>query len=46
MKVWRRDSWKVIYQEGGRRGGEKGDGFRISQVNSKIIYIYYLGGFV
>jgi hypothetical protein len=31
MKVWRRESWKGIYQEGGRGGDQKGDGFKISQ---------------
>jgi hypothetical protein len=32
MKVWRRgESWKGIYQEGGRGGDQKVDEFRISQ---------------
>jgi hypothetical protein len=29
MKAWKRESWKGIYQEGGREGDQKKDEFRI-----------------
>jgi hypothetical protein len=31
MNVWKRESWKGIYQEGEEGGDQKEDGFRISQ---------------